>query len=180
MDPIALLTTCYPPGSPAREPLLQHSARVAAKAVAVARRLTEPVDITFVEEAAWLHDIGILHTASPKIGCFGSLPYICHGIKGREMLEAEGLPRHALVCERHIGVGLTVADIDAQGLPLPRRDMVPCTLEEQIVAYADLFFSKSPRMAGRERSASEVRETLGRYGAAKCAIFDAWRIRFGD
>ena len=40
MDPIALLTTWYPPDSPARAPLLQHSALVAAKAVAVARRLS--------------------------------------------------------------------------------------------------------------------------------------------
>ena len=96
------------------------------------------------------------------------------------MREAGGFSRHALVCERHIGVGLTVADIDAQKLPLPRRDMVPRTLEEQIVAYADLFFSKSPRKAGKERSASEVRETLERYGAAKSAIFDDWRTRFGD
>lgn len=180
MDPIALLTTWYPPDSPARAPLLQHSALVAAKAVAVARRLSGPVDIAFVKEAALLHDIGILHTAAPKIGCRGSLPYICHGIKGREMLEAAGLPRHALVCERHIGVGLTVADIDAQQLPLPRRDMVPLTLEETIVAYADLFFSKSPRKAGRERTVSEVRESLERYGTGKAAIFETWRARFGD
>ena len=180
MDPVALLTTYYPPGSPAREPLLRHSARVAAKAVAIARRLDEPVDLGFVEEAAWLHDIGILHTAAPEIGCHGVLPYLCHGIKGRELLEAEGLPRHALVCERHIGVGLTAAEIDAQGLPLPRRDMLPCTIEETIVTYADLFFSKSPQEADRERLPGRVRQTLARYGAEKTAIFDAWRARFGD
>jgi len=94
------------------------------------------------------------------------------------LLRAAGLPRHALVCERHIGVGLSVADIDRQQLPLPRRDMLPVSLEEQIVAYADLFFSKSADGPGGPRSASAVRTKLARFGADKVAVFDSWHARF--
>ena len=182
MNPLALIEKYYPPGAESHRILLRHSTRVAEKAVAVARRLKDyrPVDVSFVEEAALLHDIGILHTSVPRIGCLGDHPYICHGILGREILEREGLPRHALVCERHIGVGLTVEDIREQGLPLPMREMAPRTVEEEIVAYADLFFSKKPSAGDRERTVAEVRGSLSRFGEYKVAIFDAWHQRFSD
>ena len=41
-----------------------------------------------------------------------------------KMLDSEGLPQHALVCERHIGVGLTMEDIRLQKLPLPFKGRV--------------------------------------------------------
>jgi uncharacterized protein len=177
LNPIALIEKHYPPGSIAHRILLQHSERVAAKALAIAR--SQKADEVFVHEATLLHDIGIRFTAVPQLGCEGNLPYLCHGIKGRELLEAEGLPRHALVCERHIGVGLTAEEIQRQGLPLPARDMLPISLEEQIVAYADLFFSKDPAKAGRERSADQVRRSLARFGADKVAVFEEWHALFG-
>ena len=180
MDPLRLLEKYYPPGGLAHRVLLRHSQRVAAHAVAVARRVARstPVDVAFVEEAALLHDIGILHTDAPEIGCHGPLPYLAHAYKGGEMLAAEGLPRHALVCERHVGVGLSAVEITAQGLPLPHRDMLPLTVEEEIVTYADLFYSKSPDEDDRPRDAARVRRKLAGYGAEKVAIFDAWQARF--
>lgn len=181
MNALALLERYYPPGDPAREILFLHSRAVADKAVAVARRLAaagEPVDIAFVEEAALLHDIGIRYVHAPRIGCTGSLSYLTHGCKGREILEAEGLPRHALVCERHIGVGLTTDDIRRNRLPIPEHDMRPLTLEEEIVTYADLFFSKNPDAPLREKSPDEIRHGLARFGSDKVAIFDAWHRRF--
>lgn len=181
MEPIRLIEKYYPQGSPAHRALLRHSLRVAEFATRVARRLaaTAAVDVTFVEEAALLHDIGILHTDAPEIGCYGTLPYLAHAYKGREMLEAEGLPRHALVCDRHVGIGLSAAEIIAQKLPLPHRDMLPLTIEEQIVTYADLFFSKSPKEQDRPRPVEKVRRKLAGYGAAKVAVFDTWHTRFG-
>lgn len=181
MDPIRLLEEHYPPGTLAHQVLLRHSRAVAALAVAVAgtlRQQGETVDLKFVEAAALLHDIGILHTDAPTLGCHGPLPYLAHGIKGREMLEAAGLPRHALVCERHIGIGLSAEEILAQQLPLPARDMLPLSLEEQIITYADLFFSKTPTEADRRRSPEQVRATLARFGAEKVPVFDAWHQRF--
>jgi len=181
MNPIALIEKYYPPGSLAHRVLLRHSGRVAAKALSAARRLArrQPVDVEFVREAALLHDIGILFTKAPDLGCHGDLPYLAHGYKGRELLESEGLPRHALVCERHIGVGLSAAEIVANRLPLPARDMLPLTIEEEIVTYADLFFSKNPTENDRERTPAQVRDTLSRFGADKPAVFDAWHARFG-
>jgi len=182
MDPLALIDKYYPVGDPARQILLEHSRHVAAKAVAIAQHIetSESVDLAFVEEAALLHDIGIRFVQAPDIGCHGTLPYLAHGCEGRALLEAEGLPRHALVCECHIGVGLTAVEIIAKGLPLPHRDMAPRTLEEIIVTYADLFFSKSPGQLDIEKPVERVRAGLARFGADKVAIFDAWHARFGS
>ncbi|HYS44044.1 MAG TPA: HDIG domain-containing protein, partial [Geobacteraceae bacterium] len=92
--------------------VLEHSRMVSIKALRIAESLNGlAVDLQFVEEAALLHDIGVSRIHAPDMGCFGQEPYIRHGIIGRKILEEEGYPRHALVCERHIGVGLTVDDI---------------------------------------------------------------------
>lgn len=179
IDAITLLDKYYTPGSDAHRILLKHSQSVAAKATGIAHALqNQKVDVAFVTEAALLHDIGIRYTAASSLGCFGELPYLCHGLKGRELLEAEGLPRHALVCERHIGVGLTAEEILRQKLPLPERDMLPTTVEEQIIAYADLFFSKDPAKNGLERSPDEVRSSLARFGTDKLDIFEQWHRMF--
>jgi uncharacterized protein len=180
MNAIALIEKYYPPGSLAHQALLRHSVRVTRRAVAIAERLSRSsaVDVPFVEEAALLHDIGMIHTDAPEIGCFGTLPYLAHSYKGRELLEAEGLPCHALVCDRHVGIGLSAAEIVAQGLPLPHRDMLPLTVEEQIITYADLFFSKSPDENDRPRSPEQVRRKLAGYGEEKVAVFDTWQARF--
>ena len=180
MNPQQILETYYPPGTLAHAILLRHSQRVAQKARNSALRMKGSVDVRFVEEAALLHDIGILFTNAPELGCHGDLPYLAHGYKGRELLENAGYPRHALVCDRHIGVGLTAEEIRREKLPLPARDMVPVSIEEQIVAYADLFFSKNPKENDRERSPADVRRSLGRFGAEKILVFDRWHLSFGD
>lgn len=183
MDPIRLLEEFYPPGTLAHLVLLRHSRAVAELALATAgalHRQGQTVDLAFVEEAALLHDIGILHTDAPDLGCRGPLPYLAHGVKGREMLDDAGLPRHGLVCERHIGIGLSAVEIVALQLPLPARDMLPISLEEQIITYADLFFSKTPAEADRRRSPELVRSTLARFGQEKVPVFDAWHRRFAS
>ena len=136
------------------------------------------IDAGFVEEAALLHDIGIIRCNAPDIRCEGELPYICHGVEGRRMLEAEGLPRHALVCERHTGAGLTVDDIISQRLPLPLRDMTPQTLEEQLICYADKFYSKSGDIR-REKTLDKVMKSMERHGPDTLARFMALHKEFG-
>ena len=69
-------------------------------------------------------------------------PYICHGYLGAELVRKEGFPKHALVCERHTGAGLSLQNIIQQDLPVPHREMTPVSLEEQIICFADKF-SKS-------------------------------------
>ena len=172
-----LIDKYYTGHAEAKSILIAHSHQVASLAVAVTEHVvqSEPVDKDFVEQAAWLHDIGMLYTNTPKLGCHGDQPYITHGIIGAELLDKEGFPRHALVCERHIGVGLSIEDIKAQELPLPLRDMRPQTLEEKIVAYADLFFSKTQKGM---RTPDMVRAALAHHGQYKVDIFDEWHERF--
>lgn len=159
--------------------IYEHSRNVADKALAIGQAMGLANEkLSFVEEAALLHDIGVCCTASPKLHCFGTEPYMRHGIIGRRIMEEEGFPSHALVCERHIGVGLTALDIESQKLPLPSRDMIPCTMEEEIVCYADLFYSKKSGQLHLAKSPDEVRKSLLRFGNEKVALFDRWQERF--
>ncbi len=177
-DCVEIIDRFYPPGSRARAVLLDHGAQVARKALRVAERLAHrKPDLDFVYESAMLHDIGMIHTDAPSLGCSGNRPYIVHGILGRAMLESLGLFRHAMVCERHIGTGLTEDDILGQKLPLPLRDMTPRTLEERIVCYADKFFSKSSA-DGRQKTPERILRSLGRHGREKAAIFLSWMEEF--
>jgi uncharacterized protein len=178
LKPLALLEKYFGANYEAFDTVYEHSRAVADKALSIAKRQHLPLDLRFIEEAALLHDIGVARIHAPSMHCFGNKPYVCHGIIGREILEAEGLPRHAMVCERHIGVGLTVEDIARQKLPLPSREMAPVTDEEHIVTLADLFFSKRKGELTREKSVDEVRHALGKFGAEKVVTFDAWLARF--
>jgi uncharacterized protein len=177
MDCHAIIADHYPPQSRAFKLLVAHGEAVARKAIAVAKRLgMRPIDHRFLVEAAMLHDIGIRDTNSPSLGCRGKHAYICHGYLGRKLLEQNGLPRHALVCERHVGVGIGVNDIRAQNLPLPLREMLPLTMEEKIVCYADKFFSKSGN--GREKSIPAIITGLACFGSDKVERFLLWHGEF--
>lgn len=178
MDPKSIIDDHYRPGDPLTDILLNHGQRVQEKALAVANRSAHlKPDVEFISQAALLHDIGIYRTTAPSIHCSGTYPYVRHGILGRQILEEYGLTRHALVCERHVGVGITRADIESQQLPLPLRDMMPISLEETIVCYADKFFSKTNGV--QERSLTQVAEELARYGQDKVDRFMAWHRSFG-
>lgn len=178
MNPYDLLRKYFDPH--ALRIIATHSRLVADKALRIARNCqsSEQLDIGFIEEAAMLHDIGVSQTDAPMLGCHGSAPYITHGVLGRALLEKEGYPRHALACERHIGVGLTAEEITAQGLPLPKRDMIPVSPEEKIIACADLFYSKSAGMLTAEKSLDQIRSELSKFGGDKTAVFDRWVSEF--
>jgi uncharacterized protein len=179
LDAVALLDQYFAGTGEAFEIVLEHSRMVAAKALSIARRLSDPsINLAIVEEAALLHDIGVSRTHAPRIGCHGQAPYICHGVLGREILESEGLFVHALVCERHIGVGIGIEDIVRQQLPLPRREMVPVSLEERIVCFADLFFSKKPGFLQTEKTMTDIKAGLRKHGNHKADIFERWVLEF--
>ncbi len=77
--------------------------------------------VQFIEEASMLHDIGIIKVNDKELGCDGELDYLCHGTEGRKILELEGLPKHALVAERHTGVGIPKENIIKENLPYPKE-----------------------------------------------------------
>ena len=160
-----------------RHILLTHSRAVADKALEIVYRHPElEADGTFIEEAALLHDIGIVGVDAPRIECYGTEPYIRHGVLGADMLRSEGLEHHARVCERHTGTGLTLEQIVEQGLPLPHQDLQPQSVEEQIICFADKFFSKT--RLDTEKSVEQARRSLEKFGMEGLAKFDAWCERF--
>ncbi len=175
MNPFDIISEYYKPGSEAYTMLLQHGKSVARKALDAAAKVPNlNPDITFIQEAAMLHDIAIFMTDTPELRCTGQHPYICHGYLGRELLENKGLFKHAMVCERHVGVGITAEEIRHQDLPLPARDMVPISIEEQVICFADKFFSKNGPSVETEKPVEEILGNLAHYGHDKVKTFESW------
>ena len=153
--------------------LLKHSRQVADRCLQISRHHPElNLDETFLEESAMLHDIGIRWCHAPGIFCMGEEPYIRHGLIGGKVLLKEGLPRHARVCERHTGTGLTIEQITRQQLPLPEEDFCPETLEEQLVCYADKFYSKSN--PDRVLTVEQAAQSLNKFGSEGVQKFLSW------
>jgi uncharacterized protein len=172
-----LLDKYYPDVDALRQLLLMHSRQVADRCLLIAKNHSElPIDKQFLEEAAMLHDIGIRWCHAPGIYCEGSEHYIRHGLIGGEILRKEGFPRHARVCERHTGTGITQKQIERQGLPLPLADYIPETLEEQLVCYADKFYSKS--RPERVLSVLEAAQSLEKFGHEGVEKFLDWSRMF--
>lgn len=178
-DPIKIIEKYYPKDSDIHYILLIHSEQIKNKALEIASRMVNlRLDTDFISEAAMLHDIGIFMCDAPRIHCHGQHHYIKHGYLGADLLRAEGLPRHALVCERHTGVGISLENIIDKNLPLPHRDMLPISLEEQIICYADKFYSKT--QLTEEHSIERIRRSLLLFGETEVAKFDEWHLLFGS
>jgi uncharacterized protein len=170
----------YPPGSMGYNIYLPHCQAVTELAIRIARLLPDlQANVEVVEFGGMLHDIGIFYTDAPKIGCFGDLPYIAHGYIGRELLEKEGLPMIAPVCERHIGLGISIEEIERNNLPLPKRDMTPRSIEEKIICYADKFYSKSASNLLLPKPLDKVKKSISKYGEDKWKVFEGMMETFG-
>lgn len=170
---IGVIDKYYSDNPPLKSLLLLHSTLVARKALAIVDSHPElGADRGFVEEAAMLHDVGIFLTDAEPIHCFGTYHYLCHGYLGADLLRNEGLPRHALVAERHTGTGLTLKQILERNLPLPHRDMVPVSVEEKIVCFADKFFSKT--RPEEEKTVKQAEKSLAKFGQEGVDVFNEW------
>ncbi len=177
MNPIDLIHKYYAKSPELENILLRHSADVTRRCNRIV--LAHPefyVDRNFLFEAAMLHDIGIFMVNAPSICCYGSRPYICHGVLGAELLRSEGLEAHARVAERHTGTGLTCEQILREKLPIPPRDYVPETLVERIVCYADKFYSKSH--LDIEKTPQQAIQSLQKFGQAGVDKFMTWMDEF--
>ena len=110
----------------------QHVIQHCLKVMEVAKRLTRQlegqgikVNAELVETAAILHDIGRSKTHD-----------LAHGLLGGNILSERGLPEDLRrVVERHVGAG--IGKEEAVRLGLERKDLIPETIEEKIVCYAD-------------------------------------------
>ena len=160
LDPIKVIDGFYAENPKLREILVKHSTSVADKAVSLSRRHPE------------LQLDEIIKTNAPEIYCFGDKPYICHGYLGAEMLRGLGYDRHALVCERHTGAGISKEDVKIRNLPLPLRDFMPLSKEEITICFADKFFSKTKLL--REKTVEQAIVSLSKYGNKGVERFKEW------
>lgn len=108
---------------------LDHSLKVAGKALEIARRVSAAgkatVDMELVGRGALFHDLGKAKTHA-----------IEHGKLGAEMGAALGLPVAITdIMQKHIRGGLSTEEAMELGLPI--RDYTLRALEERIVIYAD-------------------------------------------
>ena len=95
---------------------------------------------------------------------------------GAELLRKEGYERHARVCERHTGAGITKEQIEKQQLPLPHQDFLPETMEEKVICYADKFFSKTH--LDKEKSIEKAEKSLAKFGEEGVKRFQEWERMF--
>jgi len=178
MNPLEIIKKYYKEDTILYNILVTHSCDVTRMALKIAKSHPElNLDTKFISEAGMLHDIGIYKTHAPSIECFGEYPYIAHGYLGAEILKEEGLDKHALVCERHTGTGLTLEEIIDQELPIPHRDMMPVSMEEQVICFADCFYSKTN--LGKKKKKDKIRAKLARHSQRSAEQFDEWCLLFG-
>ena len=161
MDYQQIIDKYYPEDNPLRYIFMTHSTLVTKRAVRICDLHPElSLDRQFVIEAAMLHDIGIF----------------IHGRIGAELVRAEGFPKHARVCERHTGAGITKEEIIKLNLPLPHEDFLPETMEEKVICYADKFYSKThPEV---EKTIEQAKRSLKRFGEDGVERFKLWEKLF--
>lgn len=177
-DALSVIDKYYGQDPHLRKILLKHSSQVADLALEILGSCHLPLDARQVVIAALLHDIGICYTHAPAIGCHGTEPYLKHGIIGAEIIRNEGLDEcYAGVAAYHTGAGITERDIVDQALPLPPGDYCPRNLLEQLICYADKFYSKSGDM--RRKTLDEVRQGMARFGQETLMRFEEMHRLFG-
>jgi tRNA (cytidine56-2'-O)-methyltransferase len=108
--------------------VINHCKKVHSLAMKMAKKAIEngaKLDLSLVSIGAMLHDIGRSKTHG-----------IRHAIEGAKIAKERRFPLEVVrIIERHIGAGLNAKE--AEKLGLPKKDYIPKTLEEKIVAHAD-------------------------------------------
>lgn len=110
--------------------VINHIEMVTKKALEIGKKLKKKgfdVDLELLEIGGYLHDIGR-----------GVTHGIGHAVESAKILKRLGFSEPVIrLVERHVGAGITAEE--AEKLGLPKKDYIPETLEEKILAYADKF-----------------------------------------
>ena len=147
MDPFTLIDKYYAKGSPLYDILVTHSRRVAEKAQEIANSHPElEADENFLYEAAMLHDIGIYLTHAPDIQVFRySSLHLPRNSRQRITEKRRIAPPRPRMRETCRSRSFTQQHI-RENLPIPHRDMLPVSIEEQIICYAKRFHEIGTRL----------------------------------
>lgn len=125
------------------EEVVRHCVAVSALAVKIARKCRAKVHL--VEVGALLHDLGRCKTHG-----------MAHAVEGAKIAAELNMPEPVVrIIERHIGAGITAEEAEVLGLP--KKDYVPETLEEKIVAHADNLMSGDRRTSIKDSVSHLVR-----------------------
>ncbi len=125
--------------------IIEHCQMVAEYAREIAEQYNSrcghdrPADIELVTIGALLHDIGRARSHRVK-----------HVVIGAEIARSFGLDERIVrIIERHIGAG--IPKHEAAKLGFPKKDYMPETIEEMIVAHADNLVDGTTRISIDER-----------------------------
>lgn len=174
MTPEEIISILCRGNAPLEALLLHHSRQVRDHALKVAEAHPElPIDRQLLAEGAMLHDIGVVLCDAPGIHCHGSHPYIEHGQLGAQILLAD-FSQNWDHCEPYFALKLAHICNHHTGTGLPGRE--PDTLEEEIICYADKFYSKSH--PERVRTPEQTAQSLSKFGEEGVKKFWEWHQRF--
>ena len=136
------------------EAVIKHCIAVAELALEIAASKNKngnenkSIDEELVFTGALLHDIGRARSHGVE-----------HGFLGGEIAKSLGLDdRLVKIIQRHVGAGITAEE--AKQLRLPRISLMPETMEEKIVAYADSLI-EGTRRTSIEHALSNLKKKLG-------------------
>jgi uncharacterized protein len=188
-NPFSVINKYHDPNSDYYHVLVIHSVLVTKLALKIAKKFKK-ADQRFIYEASMLHDIGYRFpdfefSKNPNQELLAKIKkqkfYLGHGFWGASILRQEELKQHAKVAENHVGVGFRRSEIEKNNWPFPKRCFHPSSLEEEIISYADLFYSKKPKAIFQKESKIEIiKEIKGYYnGEEKLKVFEKWDKKFG-
>jgi len=137
------------------EAVIKHCIAVAELALEIAAASknkngneNKSIDEELVFTGALLHDIGRARSHGVE-----------HGFLGGEIAKSLGLDDELVkIIQRHVGAGITAEE--AKQLGLPRISLMPETMEEKIVAYADSLI-EGTRRTSIEHALSNLKKKLG-------------------
>ena len=114
--------------------VLEHVLAVKNVSLIIAKEIKKrkhKVDLDLIKTGSLLHDIGRFKYPP------WNKKMIRHGYWGGQILRKEGLLKEAKIAERHLGAGISKEEIIKGKLHLPKKDFLPKTIEEKIIAYVD-------------------------------------------
>ncbi|MFH1327279.1 MAG: HDIG domain-containing metalloprotein [Candidatus Bathyarchaeota archaeon] len=130
--------------------VIQHCKKVAELAICISTALSKKgieINLKVVEVGALLHDIGRSKTHS-----------VLHGYYGGKIASSLDLPKPIVkIIERHVGAGIPASEGVLLGLP--KKDFIPLTIEEKIVASADKLVS-GPNIIDGSDAVKELEKDL--------------------